>query len=63
MNCLSCAHYIPLDPPIQRIDSRGQKYEVPGLCKLGADRLISGFPVYKPAAKCDKMIEIPHSKN
>lgn len=34
MNCMSCAHYIPLDPPIWRIDSHGQTYKVPGLCKI-----------------------------
>ena len=27
MNCMSCAHYIPLDPPIWRIDSHGQTYK------------------------------------
>lgn len=59
MNCMSCAHYIPLDPPIWRIDSHGQTYKVPGLCKIGADRIISGIPVYLPTAKCDKITEAP----
>ena len=59
MNCMSCAHYIPLDPPIWRIDSHGQTYKVPGLCKIGADYIISGFPVYLPTAKCDKITEAP----
>lgn len=59
MSCLSCENYIPLDPPIQRTDSHGQTYKVPGLCKIGADRIISGFPVYLPAAKCDKITEAP----
>lgn len=43
MSCLSCENYIPLDPPIQRTDSNGQTYKVPGLCKIGADHIISGF--------------------
>ena len=59
MSCLSCENYIPLDPPIQRTDSNGQTYEVPGLCKIGADHIISGFPVYLPTAKCDKITEAP----
>ena len=59
MNCMSCAHYIPLDPPIWRIDSHGQTYKVPGLCKIGADHIICGLPVYLPTAKCDKIIEAP----
>lgn len=45
MSCLSCENYIPLDPPIQRTDSHGQTYKVPGLCKIGADHITSGFPV------------------
>lgn len=40
MSCLSCENYIPLDPPIQRTDSHGQTYKVPGLCKIGADHII-----------------------
>lgn len=59
MNCMSCAHYILLDPPIWRIDSHGQTYKVPGLCKIGADHIISGIPVYLPTAKCDKITEAP----
>lgn len=59
MNCLSCENYIPLDPPIQRTDSHGQTYTVPGLCKIGADHIICGLPVYLPTAKCDKIIEAP----
>lgn len=59
MSCLSCENYIPLDPPIQRTDAHGQTYEVPGLCKIGADHIICGLPVYLPAAKCDKIIEAP----
>ena len=43
MSCLSCENYIPLDPPIQRTDSHGQTYKVPGLCKIGADHIISGL--------------------
>lgn len=45
MSCLSCENYIPLDPPIQRTDAHGQTYEVPGLCKIGADHIICGLPV------------------
>ena len=52
MNCLSCENYIPLDPPIQRTDAQGQPYTVPGLCKIGADHIICGLPVYLPTAKC-----------
>lgn len=48
MNCLSCENYIPLDPPIQRTDAQGQTYTVPGLCKIGADHIICGLPVYLP---------------
>lgn len=59
MNCMSCAHYIPLNPPIWRIDSHGQTYKVPGLRKIGADHIISGFSVYLPTAKCDKITEAP----
>lgn len=59
MSCLSCENYIPLDPPIQRTDSNGQTYEIPGLCKIGADHIISGLPVYLPTAKCDKITEAP----
>lgn len=59
MNCLSCGNYMPLDPPIQRTDSHGQTYEVPGLCKIGADHIICGLPVYLPTAKCDKITEAP----
>ena len=59
MNCLSCENYIPLDPPIQRTDAHGQTYEVPGLCKIGADHIICGLPVYKPTASCDKIAEAP----
>lgn len=59
MNCLSCENYIPLDPPIRRTDAHGQTYEVPGLCKIGADHIICGLPVYKPTASCDKIAEAP----
>ena len=59
MSCLNCIHYIPLKPPIQRTDARGQTFEVPGLCEIGADHIISGFPVYLPTAKCDKIAEAP----
>ena len=59
MSCLSCENYIPLNPPIRRIDSHGQIYKVPGLCKIGADHIISGIPVYLPTAKCDKITEAP----
>lgn len=34
-------------------------YEVPGLCKIGADHIICGLPVYKPTASCDKIAEAP----
>lgn len=46
-------------PPIQRTDAKGQTYTVPGLCKIGADHIICGLPVYLPTAKCDKIIEAP----
>jgi hypothetical protein len=59
MSCLSCENYIPLHPPIQRTDAKGQTYTVPGLCKIGADHIICGLPVYLPTAKCDKIIEAP----
>ena len=59
MSCLSCENYISLDPPIKRTDSNGQTYEVPGLCRIGADHIISGLPVYLPTAKCDKITEAP----
>lgn len=59
MSCLTCVHYIPLDPPIRRTDSHGQEYTVPGLCKIGADHIICGLPVYKPTASCDKIAEAP----
>lgn len=59
MSCLSCENYIPLEPSIQRTDAQGQTYTVPGLCKIGADHIICGLPVYLPTAKCDKIIEAP----
>lgn len=62
MSCLSCENYIPLNPAIQRTDrtdAQGQTYTVPGLCKIGADHIICGLPVYLPTAKCDKIIEAP----
>ena len=46
MSCLSCENYIPLEPSIQRTDAQGQTYTVPGLCKIGADHIICGLPVY-----------------
>lgn len=58
-NELSCENYIPLNPAIQRTDAQGQTYTVPGLCKIGADHIIYGLPVYHPTAKCDKIIEAP----
>ena len=39
--------------------AKGQTYTVPGLCKIGADHIICGLPVYLPTAKCDKIIEAP----
>lgn len=59
MSCLSCENYIPIEPSIQRTDAQGQTYTVPGLCKIGADHIICGLPVYLPTAKCDKIIEAP----
>ena len=38
---------------------RDRTYTVPGLCKIGADHIICGLPVYLPTAKCDKIIEAP----
>lgn len=39
--------------------AKGKTNKVPGLCKIGADHIISGFPVYLPTAKCDKITEAP----